>query len=124
MCIQINIVVIVIFFNVIWQIKFFTVEAGIFVRHLRYFRDIESVRINQQIVDLLSEASSYIEALLEHTQKIDMPDQDVVDLIFDFDERQYSLRRFLECRQCNVSIELFIKLANLIVNNELVKNVF
>ncbi|XP_031625949.1 uncharacterized protein LOC116342460 [Contarinia nasturtii] len=90
-------------------IKFFTVEAGIFVRHLRYFRDIESVRINQQIVDLLREAASNIEELLKNTQKIEMTDQDVVDLIFDFDERQYSLRRYLECRSCCELITLSTK---------------
>ncbi|XP_055294776.1 G-rich sequence factor 1-like [Sitodiplosis mosellana] len=81
-------------------IKFFTVEAGLFVRHLRYFSNIESICINQQIVHLLREAAVYIDELLENAEHMEMPEQDVVKLIFDFDERQFSLRRYLECRTC------------------------
>lgn len=87
-----------------WQIKFFTAEIGLFVRHLRYFSNIENVRINRQSVDLLREAHAIIGELFENLQVDEMPDQSVVDLIFDFDERQYCLRRFLECRLCCVSI--------------------
>lgn len=79
-------------------------EAGLFVRHLRYFSNIESIGINQQIVNLLGEAALYIKELLDNAKCLDMPDQDVVNLIFDFDERQFSLRRYLECRSCCVSI--------------------
>ena len=78
-------------------------EAGLFVRHLRYFSNIESICINQQIVDLLREAALYIGELLENVERKEMSDQDVIKLIFDFDERQFSLRRYLECRTCCVS---------------------
>lgn len=79
-------------------------EAGLFVRHLRYFSNIENICINEQIVNLLREAALYIGELLENAEHMKMPNQDVVKLIFDFDEHQFSLRRYLECRTCCVSI--------------------
>lgn len=91
-------------FHFDWQIKFFTAEAGLFKRHLKYFKEIENIRINQQIVNLLIDIHGYIKDSLENLERMEMPDQDIVKLIFEFDERQYSLRRHLECHSCCVSI--------------------
>lgn len=86
------------------QIKFFTAEAGLFVRNLKFFSNIENILINRQLVDLLSDAAVNISALIENANVIETPSgQNLIDLIFGFDEREYCLRRFLQCRSCGVS---------------------
>lgn len=74
------------------------------MRNLKFFSKIENILINRQLVDLLSDAAVDINALIENAGVIETPSgQNVIDLIFGFDERQYCLRRFLECRSCGVS---------------------
>lgn len=86
-----------------WQINYFTTEAGLFVRHLEAFSKIDNIHINQQIADLLRQAVCHIEELFRKVDIIESPERSIVNLIFHFDEQQYSLRRFLECQSCNVS---------------------
>lgn len=90
-------------FNVCWQINFFTTEAALFVRHLKFFSNIENIQINQQIAELLRIALCDIQQLFNKVEIVETPNQSIVDLIFDFDERVYSLRRYLECQSCCVS---------------------
>lgn len=89
----------------IQQIKFFTAEAGLFVRNLKFFSKIENILINRQLVDLLSDAAVNINTLVENANVIETPSDQrgVIDLIFGFDDHEYCLRRFLECRSCGVS---------------------
>lgn len=87
-----------------WQINFFTAEAGLFVRNLKYFSNIENICINRQLEELLRTAYFTIEMLLKKAEVIETPNLDLINLINEFDERHYCLRRFLECRSCCVSI--------------------
>lgn len=86
------------------QINFFSAEAGLFVRNLKYFANIENICINRQLEDLLRTAYFTIEMLLKKAEVIETPEINLINLINEFDERQYCLRRFLECRSCCVSI--------------------
>lgn len=89
----------------IQQIKFFTAEAGLFVRNLQFFSKIENVLISQQLVDLLRDAVGNINTLIENANVIETPTEKrgVIDLIFGFDEHEFYFRRYLECRSCGVS---------------------
>lgn len=101
----------------IQQIKFFTAEASLFVRNLNFFSKIENILINQQVVDLLRDAAITIDALIQNANVIETPtdQRGVIDLIFGFDEHEYCLRRFLECRSCGVSSKsiTFLSLAHI-----------
>ena len=74
------------------------------MRNLNFFSKIENKVISRHLVDLLSDATVTIGALVEDANVIDSPSgQNAIDLIFGIDEREYCLKRFLECQSCGVS---------------------